>query len=166
MARPKAPIALLEATGKKHLTKQEKAERAASEVHASADQINPPTYLKITQKRKFLEVADQLISLKIMSNLDCDALARYIQSEERYRQYDRLVGKKMKEVTASEVSAELIGALEKLEGLRDKAFKQCRAAAGDLGLTISSRCRIVVPQSEEKPKESKWNQYQARDRSG
>ncbi|MGN7308777.1 P27 family phage terminase small subunit, partial [Bacillus subtilis] len=33
---------------------------------------------------------------------------------------------------------------------QDKFFKQCRQAASDLGLTISSRCKLVVPKKEEK----------------
>ena len=39
--------------------------------------------------------------------------------------------------------------------LQDKFFKQARSAAGDLGLTITSRCRLVLPKNkqEEKPKD-------------
>nr|WP_233099829.1 phage terminase small subunit P27 family [Bacillus velezensis] len=28
---------------------------------------------------------------------------------------------------------------------QDKLFKQCRQASSDLGLTISSRCKLVIP---------------------
>ena len=30
--------------------------------------------------------------------------------------------------------------------LQEKYFKQARACANDLGLTITSRCRLIVPQ--------------------
>ncbi len=33
---------------------------------------------------------------------------------------------------------------------QDKLFKQCRVSASDLGLTISSRCKLVVPKKEDK----------------
>jgi P27 family predicted phage terminase small subunit len=36
---------------------------------------------------------------------------------------------------------------------QDKLFKQCRSSAMDLGLTISSRCKLVVPKAEEDTKE-------------
>jgi P27 family predicted phage terminase small subunit len=36
---------------------------------------------------------------------------------------------------------------------QDKLFKQCRASAMDLGLTISSRCRLVIPTTDNKEKE-------------
>ena len=43
---------------------------------------------------------------------------------------------------------------------QDKVFKQCRAAASDLGLTITSRCRIVVPKQEDKPKNPFVSKFQ------
>ena len=43
--------------------------------------------------------------------------------------------------------------------MQDKAFKQVRAAASDLGLTISSRCRLVVPQAPEVPKTNKFSRF-------
>ena len=49
--------------------------------------------------------------------------------------------------------------LEKYENLRDKALKQCRACASDLGLTISSRCKLVAPKAEEPVKENKFGRF-------
>ena len=43
---------------------------------------------------------------------------------------------------------------------QDKAFKQCRAAASDLGLTITSRAKLVVPESAKPvPKENKFARF-------
>ena len=36
--------------------------------------------------------------------------------------------------------------------LQDKFFKQARSAAGDLGLTISSRCKLVLPDKKDDKK--------------
>ena len=33
--------------------------------------------------------------------------------------------------------------------MQDKVFKQCQSSARDLGLTISSRCKLIVPKLEE-----------------
>ena len=38
--------------------------------------------------------------------------------------------------------------------LQEKYFKQARACANDLGLTITSRCRLVVPKAPERPEEN------------
>ena len=84
MARPRQPIDLIAAKGRKHLTIEEYKERKQSEVTALADNVKPPDFLLKKEREKFEELAKQLIELKIMSNLDCDVLARYIRAETEY----------------------------------------------------------------------------------
>ena len=43
--------------------------------------------------------------------------------------------------------------------IQDKYYKQCRSAANDLGLSISSRCKLVVPKADSKPPENKFNRF-------
>ena len=43
--------------------------------------------------------------------------------------------------------------------LQDKSFKQCRACANDLGLTITSRCKLILPKTPENPKENKFAKF-------
>ena len=94
-------------------------------------------------KNKFYEIANELIDIGIMSNLDCEALARYLIAE---FQYQKVVKKAIKMSPENEKYMDLLLMQEKL-------FKMARQSAGDLGLTISSRCKLVVPKSkEEKPK--------------
>ena len=40
---------------------------------------------------------------------------------------------------------------------QDRYFKQAQTAAASLGLTISSRCKLVAPVQEEAPKENKFS---------
>ena len=65
MAGKKEPIALLQAKGRKHLTKAEIELRKAQELHPDADKVAPPAWLDKKQKRRFKELAAQLIELKI-----------------------------------------------------------------------------------------------------
>ena len=44
MAGQRQPIALVQAKGKKHLTKAEIAERERTEVKAPSDRVTPPSY--------------------------------------------------------------------------------------------------------------------------
>lgn len=157
MARPRQPINLLEAKGKKHLTKEEIESRQAAEIHAPAKGIAAPSYLTKKQKTEFDAIAEQLEDLQIFSNLDCDTLARYIISKDAFLKATRMVKKIPCDPT-------MVAVLEKAVNIQDKYFKQCRAAAADLGLTITSRCKIVVPKKEE-PQESKWAKFGAQ-RSG
>lgn len=151
--RPKQPLKLLEAKGKKHLTKAEKNDRENSEIHAPSDEIAAPDYLHKSQKEEFNKIAKQLVDLQIFSNLDCDALARYLIARDAFVKYTKMVN-------GIPGNWEMVNALEKAVGIQDKAFKQCRAAASDLGLTITSRCKLVIPKKEEE-KESKWDKYKA-----
>lgn len=168
MGRSKQPISILEAKGKKHLTRQETENRRQNEVHAPSDTVSAPSYLSAKEKRKFAAISTELVALNIMGNLDCDALARYIQSESKYLVYDKMVNQNIsqikKDAKAAGIAVANVDTLKDLEGLRDKALKQCRASASDLGLTISSRCKLVIPKKEE-PQESKWSRFGA-DRSG
>ena len=138
MAGQRQPIELIKAKGAKHLTKAEIAEREQSEVKPITDNIIAPEYLTKKQKETFNRLADQLKALKIMGETDVDALARYITANDFYINAVRKM--RSKEVKDNPV---LFGQWAKIQ---ERYFKQCRSAANDLGLTISSRCRLVVPE--------------------
>lgn len=153
MARPRQPIDLIAAKNKKHLTKSEIDKRRNQEIKAPVGALSPPKYLSLPEKAKFARIAKQLKDLNIMSSLDCDCLARHIQSETKYQMYDKMVNDYVQQITEEQRAtgnSEIdIATLSGLENLRDKALKQCRASASDLGLTISSRCKLIVPKVEE-----------------
>ncbi|MBY6900392.1 phage terminase small subunit P27 family [Clostridium botulinum] len=140
MARPRQPTDLLLVKGKKHLTKTEIADRKSKEIQAPNDNIDPPSYLPNNLKKEFKRIAGELIDIGIMSNLDCEALARFIVSEYNYQ---KITKKLLKTGVDNEKYLDLLLMQEKL-------FKMCRQSAGDLGLTISSRCKLVVPKKEDK----------------
>ena len=166
MARPRQPINLILLKGKKHLTKAEIEERRRTEVKAKADKVKPPSYLSPELKREFKKIANELMRIDLISNLDVDALARYLQSREMYLKVtDELMKRSpVKEIleTIHDDDGKVLGvqsheavsdAYAELLLMQDKLFKQCRSAASDLGLTISSRCKLVIPKPpEEKPK--------------
>lgn len=146
--RNKQPINLIVAKGKKHLTKEEINNRKSTEIKAPSDKIRAPSYLDKDLKREFNKLAKQLKEIDIMSNIDIDALASFIIARKLYL----------------EVTQKLIGSpsllLDKdLVGIQDKFFKQCRAAAGDLGLTISSRCKLIVPKKEDNKPQNKFAKF-------
>lgn len=153
MPNVKQPIELIALKGKKHLTKKEISERMDSEIKAPSDAVVAPDYLTKKQKEEFDTIANELIKINIMANLDCDALARYIIANGMYLKFTKML---------NGADFENIVVAEKIVGMQDKYFKQCRAAANDLGLTITSRCKIVVPKKEEPPK-NKFSKFQKSD---
>lgn len=172
MAGPRQPIALLEAKNRKHLTKKEIAERRDSEVQPATDEITPPAYLTAAQKKHFVKLAGQLGKIKIMGETDVDTLARYVVAETNYQAAVKEQRKLAKERPAPDDEeylsrSEYHKALETwymtcdiADRRQERYFKQASTLARDLGLTISARCKLVVPKSdEEKPKENKFAQF-------
>lgn len=141
MARPREPIDLIKAKGKKHLTKAEYEDRKSEELDVPFTDVKPPEYLSgEKQIEKFNRYADMLLKIGIFTELDVDCLARYIMGEQIYLEYTKLL---VKFARSSDLDK-----LGKIQQLQDKAFRQCQQCARDLGLTISARCRLVVPQVE------------------
>lgn len=155
MAGPRLPTNVVVANGKKHFTKAEIEERLSREVQPITDDIIAPSYLTAKQKKEFYRIADQLKKLKILGETDVDALSRYITAKDMYENAVKQMRKK--EIKNNPIS------FEKWLKIQDKLFKQCRASANDLGLSISSRCKLVVPETKkETPKENKFKKFEKR----
>ena len=148
MAGPRQPIDLLEYKGNKHLTKAETEARRAAEVKAPAPQskrVKPPAYLPKSLHKKFRSLAKQLIEIGILAEIDYDCLARYLLAEQAYLAVTEQVNRA--------IANQAISLLDDLSKTQTRYFNQCSRAAADLGLTISSRCRLAVPKPPEDPAE-------------
>lgn len=142
MGRKKEPISLLEAKGKSHLTKAEKDERERSEIKPTGfKQVRPPDWLPTNLRKEFNSYSRQLVALEIFTPLDRDTLARYLVAHEVYL--------KSLNYVEEAITNGWSGAAVKWSTVQNKYFAQCRECASDLGLTISSRCKLVVPQKED-----------------
>ncbi len=148
MPKQRQPTDLVALKGQKHLTKNEIKERKNGEVFAPSDNIVPPKYLPAALKKEFERIANELIKIEIMSNLDTEALSRFLVSESVYQK----LSKKLLKTSIDDPSyADILN-------MQEKTFKMARSSAGDLGLTISSRCKLVVPKPE-KQKENKFSKF-------
>lgn len=168
IGKQREPIDLILAKGKKHLTKEEIAQRRDSEVNVdNYKDIRAPSYLSKKQKNEFAEIATKLLDIGIMSELDEDCLARYLIAKDNYLKFTKLLNTAIKNKSAkqhkdnAEMQRVYSNDIEAYLIHQDRAFKQCRASASDLGLSISSRCRLVVPQTNnnDKPKENKFAKF-------
>lgn len=146
MARPKESIHVLQMKGKTHLSKEEIEKRKAEEVVAPSDNVEPPDYLPARLKRRFNEYTEQLIEMNIFGNVDAEAMGRYLVAEDAYQTTSKAL-LKLDPVAESEEYGKLLNSQNKL-------FTQARTMANDLGLSISSRGKLAVPQVKEdtKPK--------------
>ena len=156
MAGQRLPIEVVQARGSKHLTKAEIQERKEREIKPVIDDIIAPDYLTKKQKDIFYKLSSQLEKLKIMGETDVDALARYIVANDSYVHAT-------KQLRKSEVKNDPMK-YESWSKIQERNFKMVRASANDLGLSISSRCKLVVPgaNKEDKPKENKFAKFEKR----
>lgn len=156
MAGQRLPLEVVQARGSKHLTKAEIQERQEREIKPITDDIIAPDYLSKKQKATFNKLSSQLQKLKIMGETDVDALARYIVANDSYIHAT-------KQLRKTEVKNDPMK-YEAWSKIQERNFKMVRASANDLGLSISSRCKLVVPgaNKEDKPKENKFAKFEKR----
>lgn len=141
MPKQREPIELIIAKGRKHFTKADIERRRAQEPDVPFKNIRAPKYLSKEAVKEFYDTAYKLLEIGVMTELDEDTLARYIVVKQQFLIYTTLIS----EALAVEDLAEA----ERLAKTQDKFFKQVRAAASDLGLTITSRCKLVVPEPQD-----------------
>ena len=176
MPTQKEPIDLTLYKGRKHLTKDEIAERHATEIHAPSDNIEPPKFLNAKQKAEFERLAAELEPLDIVSNLDTGELARYCVALSLYERYTKRLHQAPKkkaarlrreakevgtpipdDMTDDELALDLETDLAKLQ---DKYFQQCETTARALGLSITSRCRLVIPKAPPDAKKNPFGRFE------
>lgn len=177
MAGQRQPTDLVVMKGKKHLTKAEIEARKNAEVTAPNDKVRPPAYLTPEQKKKFRKLAKELLEIKLIANVDCDALARLLIAQEQFIEIteeiqrtplmlDVPVYEEQKNPDTGEKERVQVGTRQVVNGererlmiIQDRCMKQCRQGAGDFGMTVSSRCRLVVPKAKTAKPENKFAKY-------
>lgn len=162
MAGQRQPVQLIMAKGAKHLTKKEIEDRVSSEVQPCPDGIAAPSYLTAKQRKQFDTIASQLLRIGIMGETDNDTLARYITAQGLYEDAVKDLRKLQKERPRDATAEELVtwaNLLETLDRRQDRYFKQAQTAAAALGLTITSRCKLALPQSAEAPKVNRFSKF-------
>ena len=139
MPGPRQPVELLKAKGNKHLTRGEEDARRDQEVHVPPpDQAQPPRWLLKKFHREFREIGEILRQAGLYTELDRDVLGQFLVVRDRWLRADKLASCAIRdkdEKLAKEWSA-----------VQSTYSRQCRQCAEVMGLSISSRCRLVVPE--------------------
>ena len=141
MGRPREPVKLIQAKGRAHMTKRQIYDREASEIEVPPARIYTPKGFDEEQGKMFRHYVKRLTGIGIFTVLDVDCLARYVRAQS---QYDKLCAHGDRLLDAGKLD-EYAGTL----AMQDRVFRQAQAAARDLGLTISSRCKLAIPPRPE-----------------
>lgn len=138
--RYRQPVAVIEAAGKTHLTKAQREDRKAQEMPIPPEyrDVEVPDYLfqwpdLVKEFDRYAEMLSGVMP-ENFGQLDADCLARYVVSEHLFEDF-----------TARLVTCDKASDIKNLHIAQDRAFRQAHACAAALGLTVTSRCRLVVP---------------------
>ncbi|KQX69239.1 phage terminase small subunit P27 family [Paenibacillus sp. Root444D2] len=141
------PIDVLLAEGKTHLTKSEIEERREKEnaIRPNSDKIKCPSWVKDKVARsEYKRLSEELQELNLLTNLDVNTLASYAVAFSLYQKATQeLEGQSL-------LINESANPLIRIQLLYSD---ECKKYAIQMGLTISSRLKLVVPKpSDDKPK--------------
>lgn len=141
MAGKRQPTDVVKANGRKHLSKAEEDARRDSEVRvAAAKRAKPPKWLPEALKKDFRRIGKQLIEAGIFTELDADTLGRYLVAHGEWLAATAEVQQRLNRQPRD------VKAVDDWGKVQERYFKQTRNCANDLGLTITARCRLVIPQ--------------------
>lgn len=159
----------------KHWTKAEIETRKASEPKLPKPKIlKAPSWLSDPAKKLFRSYAKQLLEFPagIISALDVGTLGRYCDCELSYGEasaqksfWMEVSRRRLEAIACPDAVAVLNTDRQKLEDAYEEAKKQvdfwsgqmvkfekiARSCATEMGMTVSSRCRLIVPKSDTTP---------------
>ena len=141
MPKNREPIALIQAKGKKHLTKAEIERRQREEVKVDLLDTSAPSWLPGGLIEQFDLISKKLIHIGIFTELDTDALAMYLISLEHYK---AAVAEMSREEKSGDVDSR-----SKAQTRLSRTISDCSKLASSLGLNISGRCKLVIPAVED-----------------
>lgn len=138
MAGVRQPTDLVKAKGRKHLSKAEEAERRAREPKVEKPKAaQPPKWLPKMLRADFRKLGKMLLTAGLYTDLDAATLARYLVAQ---HQWTIATGEAEEALAARDQPlADAWGRIQ------ERYFKQARSSANDMGLTVTARCRLVVP---------------------
>lgn len=142
MPPKKKPVVVLQSEGSRHYTKDELAERQAREVQPpETEKVKAPNYITGGLLKEFNKLAPVLVKMGVLSSVDGDVLGQYLVAKKHYVDATTYVNRTISE-------GDLNGTKE-WSAIQDRFFKQCRRCAQELGLTVTARANILLPQTAD-----------------
>ena len=146
MPGPRQPTDVVKAKGRKHLSKTEEAQRRAGEVQVERPKtVKVPKWVPEDLKKEFRALGRKLLAAGLYTDLDADTLGRYLVAQRQY-----ILATQETERALDQRNQEMADSWGKIQ---ERYFKQARNCANDMGLTVTSRCRLVVPDAPQKGEE-------------
>lgn len=159
--------------GGKHWTKSEIEDRTAAEIKVPKPKaLSPPVWLSDPAKKLFRKYAKQLLAFPagMVSTLDVGTLARYCDCESSYADasnhksvWMEVCRCRLEALSQAEAIAVSMADIERYRASYREAEEQvdfwasqmvkferiAKSCATEMGMTVSSRCKLVVPKPEQ-----------------
>ena len=140
MGRHKMPSKLAKNCSRKHFTKAELEEREREELDIATDAILPNDDLPLELHKRFFELVKEHEPHGIFTNLDSDALSRYVFAEWNYWKASKaLAGMNIMDNYAFRETLKI----------QKEFFNQTNALAKELGMTMVSRSKLKREKEKE-----------------
>lgn len=140
-------ISLLD-NNKKHLTKEEKASRKTAEKLSGdgfvAMQVTPPNHMNPIAKQEYKRVIEDIQKLPLR-NLDRAILENYCVWYSIFKEASKKLNEHGSFIKKNDGTYEENPVIKTME----KATKNIKSTASELGLTVDSRLRLYLPKKEE-----------------
>ncbi len=154
--RKKKSVEVLIAEGKTHLTNKDIEARREEEglIRPNDDKIKCPSWVKDKVARaEFKKISEELQELKLLTNLDVNTLASYCIAYSNYLKATlELEGQPL--VISQTNKSGFTNLVENpLIRIQLKFSDEMKKHASEMGLTINSRLKLVVPKAKPKKDE-------------
>lgn len=134
-----------------HISNEEKEARKEAEekLKAPNDKLKPPKFLDENAKKEWKRIVGDLINLEIIANIDMATLAMYCDAYSRYQDATLHIiehGTTVEHTNTTGKVNEVVSPHVQIQRQYSDLIRKC---ASDLGLTISSRLKLVAPKLGE-----------------
>ena len=144
--RKKVPVAIIEARGKSNpASREERERRRDAELHLAEGmhECPPPAFIAGDEDRteRFLDLAAMLTRI-MPDNFgapDADCLGRYVVAQSQFEAFTERIDAAMASKDPD------FKDMRRLQLMQSDAFMRATKTASELGLTVTSRCKLVVP---------------------
>ena len=146
--RRKLPVDLIEAKGNSNPpSRAEREKRREAELHLAEGmhKCEPPEFITTNEERteRFVELAAMLTRI-MPDNFgapDADCLGRYVVAQSQFETFTERIDAAMASNDPD------FKDMRRLQLMQSDAFNRATKTASELGLTVTARCKLVVPSS-------------------
>jgi len=139
---------------KSRLTKKEIEKRVEVEnkLKPKKDKVKPPKWLDSIAKKEFKRIAEELMELDLLTNIDVNALAAYCDAYSDYIKCTQIIREEGLMVEYTNKAAETNKVPHPLLTKKKQLHEQMKSLASEFGLTPVARAKIALPKEKDKPK--------------